>query len=265
VLKFVVLSDLHLVPEGRLCHGIDPAARLDRAIAHLNARHSDAAFCVFAGDLADRDHAGAYALLRARLAALRVPHYLTFGNHDDRAAFLAAFGAAAEAPEGRMAFTIDSGGYRVLVLDSAEAGTDAGWLGEAQLDWLRARLDEARDRRIIVVLHHSVVALGVPTDPIALQDREALLGILRDHGDVRQVISGHVHMSAAGVCRGVPFTTISGSHYNLFPQLFGTIAEMPRREGPGQVGVVLADRDAVVVHHENFFDMHPLQEAPWDR
>jgi 3',5'-cyclic-AMP phosphodiesterase len=261
VLKIVVISDLHLVPRGRLSHGLDTAERLSMAIDHVNAHHSDADFCVFAGDLTDNGDIASYERLSRKLAHLAMPFYLTLGNHDDRENFLEVFGAGLAAPTGCVDDVVDAGGYRVILLDSLQDGTDEGVLTAAQLDWLGARLGEARDRPVIVILHHSICELGVPTDFICLRDRGPFLAALRAHGDVRQVISGHVHMSVAGSCEGIPFSTISGNHYNIYPKLEGPLASVPRLEGPGQIGLVLGWPDRVVVHHENFLDRHPLQAA----
>ncbi|ALG91181.1 MULTISPECIES: metallophosphoesterase [Actibacterium] len=268
MLKFIVVSDLHLVPEGKLSHGIDTSVRLRMAIEHINAHHHDAEFCILAGDLADHGDPAAYARLSEMLPALRLRPVLTLGNHDDRGSFADVFGAGYLAETGCADHVIDAGGYRVLVLDTLVEGTHEGALSDAQYDWLANRLDAARGRPVIVVVHHAIADLGVPTDFINLRDKPRFAAALNAHGDVRQVISGHVHMSTAGSYRGIPFTTISGCHYNIFPQLHGPLDSIPRLEGPGQIGVVLATEDGVVVHHENFLDRHPRQPPElfrWDR
>ncbi|WP_424932099.1 metallophosphoesterase [Amaricoccus macauensis] len=260
MLKFVVISDLHLVPRGALSLGIDTAERLEKAIEHVNTHHSDAAFCIFAGDLTDDGDRPSYERLSRKLAHIAMPFYLTLGNHDDRPTFLEVFGPGLAAPTGCIDDLIDAEGYRVIILDTLHEGTDGGVITPEQLGWLEERLGEAKGRPVIVVLHHSICEMGVPTDSISMENPGPFLAALRAHGDVRQVISGHVHMSSSGVAGGVPFTTIGGNHFCLFPQLGGPEVRMPRYDGPGQIGVVLAWPDRVVVHQENFFDRHILQE-----
>lgn len=268
MLKFLVISDLHLVPEGKLSHALDTAARLRMVIDHVNAHHGDAAFCVLAGDLADHGERGAYERLAELLPGLTPPVYMTLGNHDDRDTFLEVLGPLQDTTTGCLDHVIDAGDYRVLVLDTAVEGSDEGELSKAQYAWLTARLAEAGGRPVIVVMHHAIADLGVPTDFINLRDKPHFAAALAAHGDVRQVISGHVHMSTSGTYRSIPFTTIAGSHYSIFPQLYGPLDSIPRLEGPGQMAVVLAGPDGVVVHHENFFDRHPQQPAAlyaWNR
>lgn len=273
MLKFVVLSDLHVVPEQALSHGLDTHARLETAIAYVNDSHGDADFVVLNGDLADHGVRAAYERLAAALTELRVPYYMTLGNHDDRATFLEVFGADLAAETGCIDRVVAAKGYRVVILDTLDPeGDHVGRLSEAQLDWLSRQLAAAAAEPVVVVLHHNFAPLGVQTDFLTLSNRTALAAILRRHPDIRQVISGHAHMTTSGMFQGVPFCTLGGAHYAIDPVLetrSGPIPHLtPRREGPGQAAVVLCGPDSVVVHMENFIDRH-LVLAPelfrWDR
>lgn len=266
MLKFIVLSDLHIVPEGQLSHGLCTTERFAQSIAYVNENHADAEFVVLAGDLADRGETAAYDRFRETLADLQPKAYLTLGNHDDRATFLKVFPDLADAT-GKINHVIDSHDHRVIVLDSNEPQIGgAGRIDAAQLDWLAARLDEAYDRPVIIVLHHNITKLHVQTDFIILKDNAAFAQIVSRHPDIRQVISGHVHMTSAGTYRGIPFCTVAGGHYNIEPTLETRSGPVPnpvrRREGPGQLAVVLADGDSTVVHMENFLDRHLCMAQP---
>lgn len=267
MLKFVVLADIHLVPEGKLSHGLDTMDRLNQAVAYVNAVHGDADFLVFAGDLADHGEAAAYVRFKEAIAPLTPPVYLTLGNHDHRPTFLETFpGLASDA--GTIDHVIDKGGYRTLVLDSSEPGLGgAGRLSPAQIAWLTDRLAEVPETPVVVVLHHNIQPFSVQTDFIILQEPEAFAAALKTHKDVRQVISGHVHMTTSGSYQGIPFCTLAGAHYSIEPMLTARsgpipqdgsayLSPVPRREGPGQLAVVLCSDEAVVVHMENFLDRH---------
>ncbi|MDZ5696679.1 metallophosphoesterase [Chelativorans sp. M5D2P16] len=260
MLKFVVLADLHLVPEGELCHGLDTADRLRRVIDHVNEHHGDADFCVIAGDIADRGEQAAYERFKKIVAKLRLPLYATLGNHDRGPAYLELFGAECADETGCLDHIVDVKGHRVIVLDSSQPGVGAGVLQPEQHDWLRARLAEAHDMAVIVVLHHNVTQFHVQTDFIILEDSDTFLDILKTHPDVRQVVSGHVHMNTSGTVRGIPFCTFAGNHYTIAPTLASRSGPfpggVPRYEGPGQYAVVLADSRSTVVHFENFIDRH---------
>lgn len=247
MLKFIVLSDLHLGPPGAAVNGLDPGARLSQAVAVINRDHADADFVLVAGDLADQGEASAYHHLRDRLAELTPPVHLTLGNHDD--------------PEGRVSRALDAKGYRILLLDTSEPGLVGGRLCAGRRHWLAARLDEARDRPVIVVQHHHANPLSLPVDQIILEDGADYLALLSRHPDLRGVIAGHVHLPTASVWRGIPMTTLAGSHYSVSPHVPGVPGRQHQLEGPAQMAVVLAGPDSVTIHFQDHSERH-LTLAP---
>jgi 3',5'-cyclic-AMP phosphodiesterase len=259
-LKFIVLSDLHLLPDGETNFGVDTTARLETAIATINARHSDADYVVLAGDLADRGERVAYEKLYSLLKQLSVPCHVTIGNHDHRPTYLEIFGAGEATNTGYIDKVIDQGGYRVILMDSAEEGTHSGRLADSQLIWLADRLDEAEDKPVIVVLHHHANPLRTAVDDIILENGADFAEVLMRHGDVRQVIAGHVHYTSTALWRGIPFTTLADGTYSVTIPL-GPV-EPERLEGPGQMAVVLADEDGTLVHFDNYFDNHQILTEP---
>lgn len=274
MLKFVVLADIHIVPESKLSHGLDTLDRLEQAVAYVNTVHADADFVIFAGDLADHGEPAAYERFKTAIAPLTPPVHLTLGNHDHRPTFLDVMGKDHAHPNtGCIDHVIDAGGHRVIVLDTSDPELrGAGRLEPSQIDWLKARLDEAPDTPVVIVLHHNITPFNVQTDYIILEDNAVFADAVLSHAHVRQVISGHVHMTTAGNYKGVPFCTFAGAHYNIEPmatarsgpvteEYAGYVSPVPRREGPGQLAVVLCNDDSVVVHMENFLDRH-LTLAP---
>jgi Icc protein len=256
-LKLVVLSDLHIVPEGETSLGLDTTERLRAGIAAIHARHRDADLVVIAGDLADLGDRASYVRLRAELEGLALPVAITIGNHDDRPVFLEVFGADLAAGTGFVDRVIDAKGYRIILLDSAIThGRHDGRLEPVQLLWLADRLAEARDRPVIVILHHHANPLRTAVDEIILRNGDDFVAVLASHPDVRQVIAGHVHYTSTAIWRGIPFTTLAGGHYSVTIPLDG--AEPARLWGPGQMAVVLADADHTLVHFDNYLDANEI-------
>ena len=260
-LKFVVLSDLHLGPPGAPVNGLDTGTRLGEAVEVITRDHADAAFVLLAGDLADRGEVAAYHHLRDRIARLPMPVHITLGNHDDRVAFLSVFGTDLDDPQGRVSQVIDAGGHRIVLLDTTEPGLVGGRLCQGRLDWLDARLTEARTRPVIVVQHHHANPLSLPVDEIILQNADDYVAVLQRHPEVRQVIAGHVHLPSTAVWRGIPMTTMAGSHYSVTPHVPGVPGRQSQLEGPAQMAVVLASADGVTVHFQDHGERH-LTLAP---
>ena len=253
-LKIIVMSDLHLVPEGELSMTLDTAGRLEIAVDAINARYADADFCVLAGDLADLGQAEAYRRLQAILSKLTVPVHITLGNHDDRPTFLAVFGDEYAGETGHVDKVIDVKGYRVILLDSSEPGRVDGVLEPGQIDWLRRKLVEAGDRPVIVILHHNANALHINSDTIRILEDGPFLDALQTHPDIRQVIAGHVHVTSTATYRGIPFTTLAGGHYSVSFNVDQPQVPFRRLTGPGQMAVVLGTEDRTTVLFEDFVD-----------
>ena len=251
-LKFVVMSDLHVMPEGELSMTLDTGARLEQAVDAVIARYSGADFCILAGDLADLGQPAAYARLKTILARLPIPVHITLGNHDNRPAFIEVFGDSFLAATGKVDKVIDAKGYRIIILDSSEPGRVDGVLTAGQVDWLRARLAEAVDRPVIVILHHNANALHIESDTIRILEPDAFVDALKTHPDIRQVIAGHVHLTSTATWRGLPFTTLAGGHYSC--TVDQPHVPMRRLAGPGQMAFVIADADSTTVLFDDFID-----------
>lgn len=260
-LKFVVLSDLHLAAPGVPVNGLDTGARAAEALETILRDHTDAAFVLLAGDLADRGEVAAYRLLDTLIADLPMPVYMTLGNHDDRAAFLSVFGDGHDDPRGRVSVAFDAGGHRIILLDTTEPGLVGGRLCDGRLAWLADRLDEAEDRPVIIVQHHHANPLFLPVDEIILENAADYVTVLQRHPEVRQVIAGHVHLPSAAVWKGIPMTTLAGSHYSVSPHVPGVPGRQRQLEGPAQMAVVLAHPDGVTMHFQDHGERH-LTLAP---
>ncbi|MEL6572407.1 MAG: metallophosphoesterase [Pseudomonadota bacterium] len=262
MLKFLVLSDIHLVDEGKTSHGLDTYKRLEAGIEAINAHHADADFCILAGDLADLGYEGAtepYQRLKDLVDQLTVPCHITIGNHDNRETFLSYFGEDLRAETGGVDKIIDVKGHRTILLDSVvetEEHTHGGALSAAQLSWLSDRLGE-HDGPVNVVLHHHANPLHTMVDRIRLAEPDAFVEVLKTHSDIRQVIAGHVHYTSTALWHGIPFTTIAGSHYGVTVPLNGD-RKVDRLWGPAQMAIVLGEDDQTLVHFDNYLDGNPI-------
>src|SRR5690606_30076166 len=182
------------------------------------------------------------------------------GNHDNRPNYLAEFGDVADPETDKLDRAIVIDGCGVIILDSYEPGISSGRLSSAQLDCLLKRLAEYAVMSLVVVLDNNICSLLNQNNKIILEQRDAFVEVLKEHRDIRTVVSGHVQMTASGTYRGIPFSTFAGNHYSIEPTLESLSGPLPapvlRREGPGQIAVVIVDQDSAVVLKENFLDRH---------
>lgn len=266
-MKLVVLSDIHIDLPLEDQKYPDNLARLETAIERINTAYSDADLVVFAGDLVDRGRFPApYKALKETLESLSLPYALTLGNHDDRDTFCGVFGKAHCDENGYIQSAHDVGGTHVLVLDSTtdapapkgfRGARDAwGQLDTPRLDTLGHWLQETNGEPVIVILHHPPLQLSLWGDPMLLREPKALIDMLVEHGNVRHVISGHIHLTTTAFHRGIPFTTLAGGCTTVIEDV-GRRENRRRRTGPAQMAIMLSDAEQTTVHFDNYVDANP--------
>jgi 3',5'-cyclic AMP phosphodiesterase CpdA len=258
-LRFLHLTDLHLVEPGEMLYGLDPAARLRQAVASMAERHgprsaAPAAFAVATGDLTHFGTPAAYALLREILGALPFPCHLLLGNHDERAPFRAAFPEAPVDPAGFVHHAFPTQVGRFLLLDTKVAGTHAGELGPLRLDWLAEQLSLDAEP-VFLFLHHPPMPVGIAgMDAIPLRDAGALWRVLAPHRQrIRHLFHGHLHRPIHGSWHGIPFASLRGTSHQVALDLSASTL-VPGSHEPPAYAVVQVNAEDVVIHVHDFLD-----------
>ncbi|WP_461513425.1 metallophosphoesterase [Rhizobium mongolense] len=197
--KIIHITDPHLVAADKMLYGIDPAQRLRDTLAHVSSIHSDAKLILVTGDLADTGDPAAYALLREILSEVRLPVYLTMGNHDDRSAFRGVFGG-----EGFVQAAIDLDDWRVVLLDTKDDISHFGCLDGGRFEWLEEQLVHAAGRPVVVAMHHTPGDLHVPCFRMGgMKEIDRFFSIARGGRGRFDTCFAVIGMSQRrGVCRG---------------------------------------------------------------
>jgi 3',5'-cyclic-AMP phosphodiesterase len=256
-MKFIHLTDLHLVAPGRSLYGLDPNARLRAAIADINTNHADAAFVLITGDLAHHGEPAAYEALRAALGELAPPCHLLIGNHDDRAVFLHTFPAAPVDEHGFVQGLVATPAGSFVLIDTHEPGTHEGRLCERRLTWVDRTLAPLRGQAVFLAMHHPPLPLALPAmDALGLRQRGELAELLARHGNVRHIFFGHVHRPSHGTWQGIPFSTLRGLNHQVAMHS-GAPTGIPGSHEPPAYAIVLVEEGSVVVHVHDFLDASP--------
>jgi len=187
------ITDIHL--------GFEPDSpqefnrqRLDAALAALSALDPLPDLLLATGDLVDRGDVASYRRLREALSALPFPIHYALGNHDVRSNFAEVFPEFA-LTDGFLQYVIETGPLRLIVIDTLEEGRHGGGFCDTRAAWLTARLDEAPERRTLIVQHHPPVEVGIAwmnTDP-AEPWVHRLAACLRGRENVIGLVCGHIH------------------------------------------------------------------------
>src|SRR6478609_2191521 len=188
---FVQLSDTHWGFNGPAVNP-DSQGTLKKAVAAVNALDEQPDFVIFTGDLTQTtDNRGVrrdrMAEFRDIVSQLKVKTVrFMAGEHDaslDR-------GEAYQEFFGDLHYTFDHKGVHFIVLDNVSDPMAA--VGDQQLRWLQADLNQMKkDARIVVLTHRPLFDLAPDWD-WATRDGAAVIDTLMQHSNVT-VLYGHIH------------------------------------------------------------------------
>ena len=257
-MKVIHLTDPHLVPPDKVLWGLDACKRFDRCLSDIERWHSDADFCVISGDLTDKAEPEAYQWLKERLGRFGLKTFLMVGNHDGRAAFQAAFPDHPSDDEGFVQHAFNTEHGVILLLDTHKGGgVSEGQYCSARHDWLSAELKRAGDRPVYIFMHHPPFNIGIPyMDRIKLEEPEAFADTLKSHTNVRHIFFGHVHRTVYVNWQGISCTSLPGTNHQI-PLVRDSVGTDYSQEPTGY-GVVLIEKDQVIVHSDACLDRSPL-------
>ena len=141
-IRLIQITDTHIAqdPGPTDFEGVDTAATLAAVLEAVDALPDMPDCMVLTGDLVDIPAPEAYGRLRTMLRERRYPVVCLPGNHDDPAMM------EGQLNDGALSTSrvIDFGGWRVLMLNDWEAGSDGGRFAPEELGFLRRERSEER-------------------------------------------------------------------------------------------------------------------------
>ena len=257
-MKFIHVTDPHLVAPGELVLSLDPLPRFEACIQSINDRESDAELVVITGDLVDRGQLSAYQALRTVLDKLVLPYHLLIGNHDDRGNFLSVFGEAWRDQSGFIQGTVETKQGLFVFLDTVQQGKSAGEYCTRRCGWLQRVLTESASQPIYLFMHHPPFDVHIPfLDNIGLENKGAFVDCMDAHDNIRHIFFGHVHRSISGSWRGIPFSTLTSTNHQVALNMRDANKDRYSDEAP-TYSIVLLDGVNTIVHTFPYLHNKPL-------
>ena len=255
--KVLLVTDLHMTLPDKKIIDLDPQVRLRKVLDQAAREHGDALMMIAMGDLAHWGGNREYARLKETLKGYPWPIHLMIGNHDNRANFRKAFPDTPTTEDGHVQRTLDVGDWRLILLDSHdekfEAPIHSGILCEQRIAWLRAQLVAAKDRRVIICIHHPPMRTFFDgMDEIGLRNQEELLALLAEYPNVEQVVAGHIHRTISGIAGGLPISVFKSPCHQM-PLVLGEPGSDHSVDEPGAYGLLLLHAGGVTIHTQDVF------------
>jgi 3',5'-cyclic AMP phosphodiesterase CpdA len=285
--KFAVISDPHIsIPQQKGVAdgyklGLKTQMLTENTIAEIN-KLPDLKFVLVAGDLTQDAEPWNIDELRKILDQLKVPYFVTLGNHDlsrvphekkDQPITLSKYTVAGafvgksggmlpgmtyyshEVAKDLVLINLDASRAQVFV---PEAGLNdfGGRIDVGQLRWLEATLKANQKKTIIILTHHSAVPWceGDQTNHNSwrwfwMENAEEVRALLKKYG-VKLVFSGHRHISTR-------YQEVDGIYHIVHPALSTypmryTVYEMTPKELKYEVKDVPAPAEVWELARKNF-------------
>jgi 3',5'-cyclic-AMP phosphodiesterase len=247
-MKIIHITDNHLVTPGELLDGLNPVDSLDACIRAVNSYQSDAAFCVFSGDIANAGGTDAYQAFIKSVNNLNLKYYVMMGNHDDRATFVENFPETPCDTNGFVQQVIKTDLGHFLLLDTIAEKASWGEYCEKRSQWLREQLQDAGGKPVYIFMHHPPFDIGMPSmDRLKLLDITHFEAAISGFSNIRHIFLGHVHRTIYGSWRNIPYSILPGTNHQVAFNL-DVLSPVPHSLEPPAYGMVLIEKDQVTVH-----------------
>ena len=180
-MKFIHLTDPHIIGGNQTLYGADPRNRLELAVDSINTEHGDADYVIITGDLTHWGEANAYAAFFGAVNRLKVPYVLLMGNHDDNAALRAAMPTIPRDENGFVQQVLSTAAGPFIIADTkADKGHHGAYCAK-RCAWLDHNL-ATLDTPALIFMHHPPCKVGIASiDRIRMLDSEALYAVLDRH------------------------------------------------------------------------------------
>lgn len=199
------ITDSHIVPKEEMWFGKAATKvdmRLKKVVNFINTLKPLPEFVIHTGDVTESGDVESYRYARGVLNKLKIPYYLTCGNHDNYKNLREVFSDHQYFVSDKFShYSLELTKTKIIVLDTQIPGKTWGVLCTERLEWLRAELKTNKD--ILIFMHHypfDVQHLFFNT--LRLQEVERFAEVIKDCANIKGIFCGHYHFGSAALFAG---------------------------------------------------------------
>lgn len=220
-MKFAILTDIHLGPEGYY-KGVlrkinkDVKSFLDDFIEEMN-NNVKPEFVVILGDLVEDDNEindrNNINYIVKLLKKLECPVYYVAGNHDLKN--ISEDELAELFHQKSLYYSFDSGSFHFIVLFSKTSKNETIWITDEQKDWLQKDLGKT-NKKCVVFIHHGLADQNLKGNPYfegkpkvcLISNRQEIRNIFSTSNKIIAVFNSHLHWDRQDIYDNIPYFTI---------------------------------------------------------
>jgi len=220
-MRFAILTDIHLGPEGHYQDVIRKISKdvklfLDEFIQEINAKEKPD-FLIVLGDLIEDDtpknDKANITFIVKKLKEIKCPVYYVAGNHDLKGLSEKELTALLSHP--KLFYSYDAKGYHFIVLFSKRTQDEITIIPKKQVQWLESDLEKTK-KKCVVFVHHGLAEQNLKGNPwfegrpnaCLIHNRDEVRRILEKSGKVLAVFNSHLHWDKKHVHETIPYFTI---------------------------------------------------------
>jgi len=177
--RFAFLTDLHIDTSNNL-----PSEDLQKAVNEIN-KAKDIDFVLIGGDVTENGDSASLVLAKSLLNKLKIPYYITFGNHDVRSdkAGIHTYLSVFETDR----FLFYHKGIKFIGITSAPVvAKGIGHIAAQDINWLNTELSKTDKQTSIIFITHYPLLTGDVDNWFELTD------VLLKY-NIQAILNGHYH------------------------------------------------------------------------
>ena len=192
-IRILQLTDLHLFKNQAVnmldFNSYDSLLQVMK-LANKSIQEQTPGLIALTGDVSQDYSQESYEIAKQIFADMPCPLIATMGNHDKLPTFAEFFNS----PEDSTNKIFYLGNWMILFINSHWPDRIGGKLTENELALLSNALDSARDKNVIIFIHHHILPVkSAWIDKIGVSNSEDFLNIIDQYQNIKAVICGHVH------------------------------------------------------------------------
>jgi Icc protein len=213
VVRLTQITDLHLGPDSdAMLGGVRTLESFQSVLQAVDQNGRGTDLLLLTGDLAGDCEPQAYQLLNRTLGEYNKQAIWLPGNHDDVDVMAANL---VDYPQVQIHEMSD---WAILTLDSSQPHKPGGHIADKQLALVEQSLDRLGDKFVLLAMHHSPVDVGCAwLDLQQIDNQHQLHQLVLAHGNVKAVITGHVHQQFDGSWGELPIYSAPSSCVQFKP------------------------------------------------